>query len=76
MSKTLSLCQTLDEKILWPRHHVQLTELAKVGGSIGSLAILITRTRNPKRIISNIQDEDLGYFTMWKRGTDAPQHLN
>ncbi|BFZ20571.1 hypothetical protein BsWGS_23610 [Bradybaena similaris] len=67
---------TLDEKILWPRHHVQLTELAKVGGSIGSLAILITRTRNPKRIISNIQDEDLGYFTMWKRGTDAPQHLN
>ncbi|CAG5130035.1 unnamed protein product [Candidula unifasciata] len=67
---------TLDEKILWPRHHVQLTELAKVGGTIGSLAILITRTRNPKRIISNIQDEDLGYFTMWKRGTDAPLHLN
>ncbi|XP_013080460.2 N(G),N(G)-dimethylarginine dimethylaminohydrolase 1-like isoform X1 [Biomphalaria glabrata] len=57
----------LDEKILWPRHHVQFSELSKVGGTIGSLALLITRTRNPKRIISNIQDEDLGYFTMWKR---------
>ncbi|KAK3740305.1 hypothetical protein RRG08_014953, partial [Elysia crispata] len=58
---------TLDEKILGPRHHTQLTELAKVGGTISSLAILIARTRNPKRIVSNIQDEDLGYFTMWKR---------
>jgi len=58
---------TLDEKILWPRHHVQLTELAKVGGSISSLCTLITRTRHPKRLISNIQDEDLGYFTMWKK---------
>uniref|UniRef100_A0A0B7B0A6 Uncharacterized protein n=1 Tax=Arion vulgaris TaxID=1028688 RepID=A0A0B7B0A6_9EUPU len=66
----------LDEKILWPRHHIQMTELAKIGGTINSLVILITRTRNPKRLISNIQDEDLGYFTMWKRFPDSAPILN
>lgn len=56
----------LDEKIPYTRHHVQMSELAKVGGTISSLLIPINIMRAPKMLSSDITNSDLGAYTTWQ----------
>nr|KAG5712591.1 hypothetical protein BaRGS_011565 [Batillaria attramentaria] len=56
----------LDEKIPYTRHHVQMSELPKVGGTIASLHIPINIVRTPKMLSSDITNSDLGAYTTWQ----------
>ncbi|XP_076454909.1 N(G),N(G)-dimethylarginine dimethylaminohydrolase 1-like isoform X1 [Babylonia areolata] len=56
----------LDEKIPYTRHHVAVSELTKVGGTISSLLIPINIQRNPKMLSSDITNADLGAHTTWQ----------
>ncbi|XP_025112236.1 N(G),N(G)-dimethylarginine dimethylaminohydrolase 1-like isoform X1 [Pomacea canaliculata] len=55
----------LDEKIPYTRHHVQMSELRKVGGTLSSLFIPINIQRAPKMFSSDITNADLGAYTTW-----------
>lgn len=57
--------QKLDEKIPYTRHHVQMSELRKVGGTLSSLFIPINIQRAPKMFSSDITNADLGAYTTW-----------
>lgn len=61
----MSCVQKLDEKIPYTRHHIAMTELTKVRGTISSLIIPINIQRAPKMLSSDITNADLGQHTTW-----------
>ncbi|KAK3087896.1 hypothetical protein FSP39_012247 [Pinctada imbricata] len=49
---------TLDEKILYAKHIVSLSEIEKAYGKLTSMVLLLDRVKYPKEIVSNITTQD------------------
>lgn len=56
----------LDEKILYPKHQVSITELEKARATLSSLVLLIQKEKRPKKIVSNLNDEDMEKYATIK----------
>lgn len=56
----------LDEKILYPKHQVCVTELEKARAALSSLVLLIQKEKRPRKIVSNLVDEDMEKYATIK----------
>lgn len=56
----------LDEKILNPRHQVSIHELDRARVTLSSLVLLINKEKKARKIISNLQDEDMDRYATIK----------
>ncbi|XP_045188318.1 N(G),N(G)-dimethylarginine dimethylaminohydrolase 1-like [Mercenaria mercenaria] len=56
----------LDEKILNPRHQVSIQELEKARVTLSSMVLLINKEKRARKIVSNLQDEDMDRYATIK----------
>lgn len=56
----------LDEKILYPKHQVCINELAKARVTLTSLVLFINKQRTARKIVSNLQDDDMDRYATIK----------
>lgn len=56
----------LDEKILYPKHQVCVTELEKARATLSSLVLLIQKEKRPRKIVSNLNDDDVDKYATIK----------
>lgn len=56
----------LDEKILYPKHQVCVSELEKARANLSSLVLLIQKEKRPRKIVSNLNDEDMEKYATIK----------
>ncbi|XP_052789541.1 N(G),N(G)-dimethylarginine dimethylaminohydrolase 1-like [Mya arenaria] len=56
----------LDEKILNPRHQTSINELSKARVTLSSLVLLINKEKRARKLVSNLQDEDMDRYATIK----------
>lgn len=60
------LLQVLDEKILNPRHQIGIMELERARVTLSSLVLLINKEKKARKIVSNLQDQDMDRYATIK----------
>ncbi|WAR30490.1 DDAH1-like protein [Mya arenaria] len=58
--------RVLDEKILNPRHQTSINELSKARVTLSSLVLLINKEKRARKLVSNLQDEDMDRYATIK----------